>query len=67
MSLGFTEILLILVAVLLLFGSKRIPELAKAFGKAKYEYERAKENIQKEAQEISKDVEKIVEKEAENV
>ena len=30
MSLGLTEIALILVVVLVLFGGKRIPELAKA-------------------------------------
>ena len=34
MSLGTTEILLIVVVVLLLFGAKRIPELARAFGRA---------------------------------
>ena len=28
MSIGFTEILVILVVILLLFGAKRIPELA---------------------------------------
>ena len=38
MSLGLTEIALILVVVLVLFGGKRIPELAKALGKAQYEY-----------------------------
>jgi sec-independent protein translocase protein TatA len=36
MSLGLTEIALILVVVLVLFGGKRIPELAKALGKAQY-------------------------------
>ena len=30
MSLGFTEILLIALAVLVIFGAKRIPELARA-------------------------------------
>ncbi|MGN0193430.1 MAG: twin-arginine translocase TatA/TatE family subunit [Candidatus Gastranaerophilaceae bacterium] len=30
MSLGITEILLILVAIALLFGGKRIPEIARA-------------------------------------
>ena len=38
MSLGVSEILLILVVVLVLFGGKRIPELARALGKAQYEY-----------------------------
>ena len=32
-KLGFQEIVLILVIVLLLFGGKKIPELAKGLGK----------------------------------
>ena len=53
MSIGMQEILLILVVVLLLFGGKRIPELAKAFGRASYEFKKAKQTIQKEAEEIA--------------
>lgn len=52
MSLGITEILLILVVIILLFGGKRIPEIARALGRASYEYKKAKNVIQKEAQEI---------------
>ena len=33
-NLGFMEILLILVAVLLLFGAKRLPEISTSFGKS---------------------------------
>jgi sec-independent protein translocase protein TatA len=33
-NLGFMEILLILVAVLLLFGAKRLPEIGASFGKS---------------------------------
>lgn len=47
MSIGYTEILLILAIILLLFGAKRIPELAQAFGKASSEFKKAK-NEQKE-------------------
>lgn len=53
MTPGFSEILLILVVVLLLFGGKRIPELAKALGKAKYEYTKAKEILKKETELIT--------------
>ena len=52
MSLGLTEIALILVVILVLFGGKRIPELARALGKAQYEYKKAKETLQNEAQEL---------------
>lgn len=63
MSLGLTEIALILVVVLVLFGGKRIPELAKALGKAQYEYKKAKEMLQNEAQELKDSVEKAAEAE----
>ena len=64
MSLGLTEIALILVVVLILFGGKRIPELAKALGKAQYEYKKAKEMLQNEAKDLKDTVEKAAENEA---
>lgn len=57
MSLGITEITLILVVFLLLFGGKKIPELARALGKASYEYKKAKDIIKKEADEIKEAIE----------
>ncbi len=63
MSLGLTEIALILVVVLVLFGGKRIPELAKALGKAQYEYKKAKEMLQNEAQDLKDSVEKAAKEE----
>lgn len=41
--IGFGEVLLILVIVLILFGPKKLPELAKAIGKAMNEYKKAVE------------------------
>ena len=52
MSLGMTEILLILVVVLVLFGGKKIPELARGIGKAQAEYKKAKEAIEHEVSEF---------------
>lgn len=66
MSLGLTEIALILVVVLLLFGGKRIPELAKSLGKAQYEYKKAKELLQNEVKELKDTVEKVVVEEDKN-
>ena len=57
MSIGISEVILIIVAALLLFGGKKIPELARAFGRASYEYKKAKEAIGKEAQELKKEIE----------
>ncbi len=61
MSLGISEIILILAVILVLFGGKRIPELARALGKASYEYKKAKETLQNEANEFKETLEKATE------
>lgn len=61
MSLGITEILLILVVIILLFGGKRIPEIARALGRASYEYKKAKNVIQKETEELKNAIEETQE------
>jgi len=48
MSLGPGEIILILLILLLLFGAKRLPELAKGLGKSLKEFKKATSDIQKE-------------------
>ncbi len=63
MSIGLSELILILIVVLLLFGGKRIPELAKALGKASYEYKKAKEALQNEASELKETIEKVAQTE----
>ncbi len=62
MSLGIPEILLIAVVIILLFGGKRIPEIARALGRASYEYKKAKNIIKDEANEIKEAIEKEAEK-----
>lgn len=62
MSLGFTEILLILVVILLLFGGKRIPEIARALGRASYEYKKAKNILQDEAKDLKNAIEDSIDK-----
>lgn len=61
MSLGFTEILLILLFVILVFGAKRIPELARALGRASYEFKKAKNEIVEESRELMDAAEKSAE------
>ena len=62
MSLGITEITLILVVILLLFGGKRIPELARALGRASYKFKKAKDVIKKETDELKEAIEDAQEK-----
>ena len=51
MSLGWNEILLILLVVLLLFGGRKIPELMRAMRKGIREFNDAKNNVRKEIEE----------------
>lgn len=46
--IGTTEIILILLIVLLLFGSKKIPEVARAMGKGFREFQKATAEIKRE-------------------
>lgn len=47
-GLGGTEIMLILLVILLLFGAKRIPELAKGLGKGIREFKDATKDVKDE-------------------
>ncbi|HYH14704.1 MAG TPA: twin-arginine translocase TatA/TatE family subunit [Flavisolibacter sp.] len=51
MSLGWNEILLILLVILLLFGGRKIPELMRGLGKGIREFNDAKDNVRREIQE----------------
>jgi sec-independent protein translocase protein TatA len=51
MSLGWNEILLIVLLVVLLFGGKKIPELMRGLGKGIREFNDAKSNVRKEIEE----------------
>ena len=53
--LGFNEILVILIIVLLLFGGKKIPELMRGLGKGIREFKDAKDNVQRELEDGMKD------------
>lgn len=66
MSLGFTEIILIALFILIVFGAKRIPELARAFGRASYEFKKAKESLDSESRELAAVKETAAESEEKN-
>ena len=63
MSIGFTEIILIVLFVLIVFGAKRIPELARALGRASYEFKKAKNALEIEGRELTEAAEKAAENE----
>jgi sec-independent protein translocase protein TatA len=65
MGLSTTEILVIVILVLVLFGAKKIPELARSLGRASYEFKKAKEDLVNDAKEAAEAGEKAAEKEAE--
>lgn len=44
-NIGATELLVILLIVLLVFGAKRIPELARSLGKASREFKDARDGV----------------------
>ena len=44
-ALGYGEILVILLILLLVFGAKRIPELARSLGRASREFKDAKDGV----------------------
>lgn len=47
-SLGLPEIILIVVIVLLLFGPKRLPDLARSLGESIREFKKAMQNAMEE-------------------
>jgi len=56
--IGTFELILIALVVILLFGSKKIPELAKSLGGFVSEFNKAKEGILKDTTEKKDDKDK---------
>ena len=50
--LGSTEILLIFVAIILLFGASKLPDLARSMGRSMGEFKRGQVEVEKELQSI---------------
>lgn len=62
---GWPEILFILLIVLVLFGAKRLPELARGLGQSLNEFRKAREELDREVKKTatSLDVKEAPEKE----
>lgn len=57
-GLGWGEIVLIVLVILLLFGGKKIPELMKGLGKGVKSFKSGLSEVESEIEEIKKDINK---------
>jgi len=58
--MGGSEIIVIVLVVLLLFGAKSIPDLARMLGKGMNEFRRASDEIKREFRENTSDITNVV-------
>jgi TatA/E family protein of Tat protein translocase len=58
-NMGLPELLIILAIALIVFGPNKLPELAKALGKAMREFKKATEEVKESFAEETKDLEEI--------
>jgi sec-independent protein translocase protein TatA len=61
-NLGAGEIILILLVVLILFGAKKIPELARGIGKGMSEFKKGLKDVEDEIKTADDDKKKIDDK-----
>jgi sec-independent protein translocase protein TatA len=53
-NLGFPELLVIFLIVVLLFGAKRLPEIAKGLGRSVQEFKKGLKEVEKNLEEVKK-------------
>jgi TatA/E family protein of Tat protein translocase len=58
-NIGLPEMLIILAIALIVFGPNKLPELARAFGKAMREFKKATEEVKESFREETKDLEEL--------
>jgi len=58
-GLGTGEIILIILAILLLFGAKKIPELARSFGKSISEFKKGSKEVENDIKSEAEEEKKI--------
>ena len=57
MSLGPWEIALVILVIIILFGGKKLPELARGLGLGLREFKKAKDEITDEVKNVTNEVE----------
>ncbi len=67
LNLGMSEVLMILFVILLLFGSKGLPNIARTFGKGINEFKRASDTVQKDILSSTGEITHQVKREIEEV
>ena len=60
MSLGPWEIVLVVLVIIILFGGKKIPELARGLGKALKEFRKTTNDLKDEVSSAAEDVKSAV-------
>jgi len=58
-DIGLPELLVIIVIALIVFGPDKLPELAKAFGKAMREFKKATEEMKESLEEETRDLKEL--------
>ena len=58
-NIGIPELLIIVAIALIVFGPNKLPELAKAFGRAMREFKKATEEVKESFEAETKDLEEI--------
>jgi len=61
-NLGAGEVILIVLVVLLLFGAKKIPELARGIGKGMSEFKKGIKDVENEIKSTDDETKKVDEK-----
>ena len=56
--LGTTELIIILIIVLIIFGPRKLPEVAEAFGKSIQKFKKAARDVQEEVKTGTEDEKK---------
>ncbi len=58
-NIGLPELLIIVAIALIVFGPNKLPELARAFGKAMREFKKAKEEVKESFEAETKELEEF--------